>query len=77
MILVEHAVVVSIDPALRIFPDGSVLIDGERIAQVGRATDILTPRAPERVLEMATLHGARSGMRMRSARSSRASAPTW
>jgi hypothetical protein len=47
------------------------------VAQVGRATDILTPRAPERVLEMATLHGARSGTRMRSARSSRASAPTW
>lgn len=51
MILVEHAVVVTMDPARRIFLDGSVLIDGERIAQVGRAADVRPPRAPERVID--------------------------
>ena len=45
MILVEHAVVVTVDPGRRIFPDGSVLIDGERIVQVGRAAGVLAPRA--------------------------------
>jgi 5-methylthioadenosine/S-adenosylhomocysteine deaminase len=51
MILVEHAVVVTMDPTRRIFLDGSVLIDGERIAQVGRAADVRPPRAPERVID--------------------------
>jgi 5-methylthioadenosine/S-adenosylhomocysteine deaminase len=51
MILVEHAVVVTMDPARRIFMDGSVLIDGERVAQVGRAADVKPPRAPERVID--------------------------
>ena len=45
MILVEHSVVVTMDPARRIFPDGSVLIDGGRIAQVGRAAGVMAPRA--------------------------------
>jgi 5-methylthioadenosine/S-adenosylhomocysteine deaminase len=40
MILVEHAVVVTMDAARRIFLDGSVLVDGERIVQVGRAGDV-------------------------------------
>ena len=48
MILVEHAVVVTMDPARRILMDGSVLIDGERIVQVGRAADVKPPPAPER-----------------------------
>jgi 5-methylthioadenosine/S-adenosylhomocysteine deaminase len=51
MILVEHAVVVTMDPARRIFMDGSVLTDGERIVQVGRAADMKPPRAPERVID--------------------------
>jgi len=51
MILVEHAVVVTMDPTRRIFLDGSVLIDGECIAQVGRAADVRPPRAPDRVIE--------------------------
>ena len=46
MILVEHAIVVTMDPARRIFMDGSVLIDGERIVQVGRAADVKPPRPP-------------------------------
>ena len=45
MILAEHAVVVTMDPARRILLDGSVLIDGERIVQVGRGADVLAPRA--------------------------------
>jgi 5-methylthioadenosine/S-adenosylhomocysteine deaminase len=51
MILVEHAVVVTMDPARRIFMDGSVLIDGERIVQVSRAADVQPPQAPERVID--------------------------
>jgi len=51
MILVEHAVVVTMDPTRRIFLDGSVLIDGESIAQVGRAADVRPPRPPERVID--------------------------
>jgi 5-methylthioadenosine/S-adenosylhomocysteine deaminase len=51
MILVEHAIVVTMDPARRIFMDGSVLIDGERIVQVGRAVDVRPPQAPERAID--------------------------
>ncbi|HEV2057699.1 MAG TPA: amidohydrolase family protein [Methylomirabilota bacterium] len=51
MILVEHAVVVSMDPTRRIFLDGSVLIDGERIVQVGASRDVRPPRAPERIID--------------------------
>jgi 5-methylthioadenosine/S-adenosylhomocysteine deaminase len=51
MILIEHAVVISMDPARRIFGDGSVLIDGERIVQVGRAADVRPPQPPDRVID--------------------------
>ena len=51
MILIEHAVIVSMDPERRLFRDGSVLIDGERIVQVGRAADVRPPRTPERVID--------------------------
>ena len=51
MILVEHAVVVTMDAVRRIFLDGSVLIDGERIVQVGRAADVQPRRAPDRVID--------------------------
>jgi len=51
MILVEHAVVVTMDATRRIFLDGSVLIDGERIVQVGRAADVRPPQAAERVID--------------------------
>ena len=40
MILVEHAVVVSMDAERRIFRDGAVLVDGRDIIQVGRAADV-------------------------------------
>jgi len=51
MILVEHAVVVTMDPARRIFLDGSVLIDAKRIVQVGRAAGVRPPQAPERAID--------------------------
>ena len=51
MILVEHAVVVTMDPARRILMDGSVLIDGERIVQVGQARDVKPAASPERVID--------------------------
>ena len=51
MILVEHAVVVTMDAARRIFLDGSVLVDGERIVQVGRAADVRPPRPVTRVID--------------------------
>jgi 5-methylthioadenosine/S-adenosylhomocysteine deaminase len=51
MILIEHAVIVSMDPERRLFGDGSVLIDGERIIQVGRAAEVRPPRPPERVID--------------------------
>jgi 5-methylthioadenosine/S-adenosylhomocysteine deaminase len=51
MILIEHAVVISMDPARRIFGDGSVLVDGERIVQVGRASDVRPLGPPDRVID--------------------------
>jgi 5-methylthioadenosine/S-adenosylhomocysteine deaminase len=51
MILVEHAVVVTMDAARRIFLDGSVLVDGERIVQVGRAVDVRSPAPVTRVID--------------------------
>ena len=37
MILIEHAVVVKVDRERRILTDGSVLVDGRNIVQVGPA----------------------------------------
>jgi 5-methylthioadenosine/S-adenosylhomocysteine deaminase len=51
MILVEHAVVITMDGERRIFRDGSVLVDGRDIVQVGRASDVRPPRTPERVVD--------------------------
>jgi cytosine/adenosine deaminase-related metal-dependent hydrolase len=51
VILIEHAVVVTMDAGRRVLGDGSVLIDGARIAQVGRATDVRPPRAPDRIID--------------------------
>ena len=51
MILVEHAVIVTLDPERRIFLDGSVLVEGDRIVQVGRAADVRPPRPPDRVID--------------------------
>ena len=51
MLLIEHAVVVTVDAGRRIFRDGSVLVDGRDIVQVGRAADVRPPRTPDRVLD--------------------------
>src|SRR5207302_1422456 len=51
MILIEHAVLITMDAERRIFRDGSVLVDGRDIVQVGRAADVRAPRAPERVID--------------------------
>jgi cytosine/adenosine deaminase-related metal-dependent hydrolase len=51
VILIEHAVVVTMDAERRIVLDGSVLIDGERIAQVGPAAAVRPPRPPARIID--------------------------
>jgi cytosine/adenosine deaminase-related metal-dependent hydrolase len=50
-ILIEHAVVVTMDAERRILGDGAVLIDGARIVQVGHAAAVRPPRAPDRVID--------------------------
>jgi cytosine/adenosine deaminase-related metal-dependent hydrolase len=51
MILVEHATVLTLDPQRRILADGSVLVDGRDIAQVGPAAAVRPPRPPDRVID--------------------------
>ncbi len=51
MILIEHAMIVTMDEERRIFTDGSVLLDGRTILQVGRAADVQPPRTPDRVID--------------------------
>lgn len=51
MILIEHAVIVTMDVDRRIFLDGAVLIDGRDIVQVGRAAEVRPPRTPDRVID--------------------------
>src|SRR5258705_9441041 len=51
MILIEHAVVVTLDPARRVLRDGSVLVDGPRIVQVDISDAVRAPRPPERVID--------------------------
>ena len=51
MILIEHATVLTLDAERRILGDGSVLVDGRDIAQVGPARTVLPPRRPDRVID--------------------------
>jgi 5-methylthioadenosine/S-adenosylhomocysteine deaminase len=51
MILIEHGTVVTVDGERRILADGSVLVDGGRIVQVGPAREVRPPRSPERVID--------------------------
>ena len=51
MILVEHATVLTVDAERRILSDGSVLIDGRDILQVGPAPSVRPPRTPERIID--------------------------
>ncbi|HEU4368848.1 MAG TPA: amidohydrolase [Methylomirabilota bacterium] len=51
MILVEHATVLTLDPERRILADGSVLVDGRDIVQVGPAATVRPARPPDRVID--------------------------
>lgn len=51
MILVEHATVITVDAERRVFADGSVLVDGARILQVGPSREVHPPREPDRVID--------------------------
>jgi hypothetical protein len=44
MILIEHATVLTLDPARRILTDGSILVDGRDIVQVGPSRTVRPPR---------------------------------
>jgi cytosine/adenosine deaminase-related metal-dependent hydrolase len=50
VILVEHGTIITVDAGRRILTDGSILVDGDRIAQVGSARDVRPPRVPDRVI---------------------------
>ena len=51
MILIEHTTVLTLDRARRILSDGSVLVDGRDVVQVGPAATVLPPRTPDRVID--------------------------
>jgi cytosine/adenosine deaminase-related metal-dependent hydrolase len=51
VILIEHATVVTLDRERRILADGSILVDGRDIVQVGPAGTVRAPRPPDRVLD--------------------------
>jgi cytosine/adenosine deaminase-related metal-dependent hydrolase len=51
MILIEHGMIITLDPERRIFADGAVLVEGRDIAAVGRASEIRPPRPPDRVID--------------------------
>jgi cytosine/adenosine deaminase-related metal-dependent hydrolase len=51
VILVERATVLTLDAERRILADGSVLVEGRDIVQVGPAATVCPPRTPERVID--------------------------
>jgi 5-methylthioadenosine/S-adenosylhomocysteine deaminase len=51
VILVEHGTIITVDAERRILTDGSVLVDGAEIVQVGPARDVRPPRVPDRVID--------------------------
>jgi 5-methylthioadenosine/S-adenosylhomocysteine deaminase len=51
MILIEHATVLTLDRERRILSDGSVLVAGRDIVQVGPAATVHPPRHPDRVID--------------------------
>ena len=50
-ILIEHATVVTVDGDRRIFTDGSILVEGTAIAQIGRASEVHPRRPPDRAID--------------------------
>jgi cytosine/adenosine deaminase-related metal-dependent hydrolase len=51
VILIEHATVLTVDADRRILRDGSVLVDGRDVVQVGPAGTMRVPRPPDRVID--------------------------
>jgi 5-methylthioadenosine/S-adenosylhomocysteine deaminase len=51
VILVEHATVLTLDAERRILADGSVLVQGREIVQIGPAESVRPPRTPDRVID--------------------------
>jgi 5-methylthioadenosine/S-adenosylhomocysteine deaminase len=51
MLLIEHATVITLDRDRRILTDGSVLVDGRDIVQVGPARTVRPPRPPARIID--------------------------
>ena len=51
MILIEHATVITLDRERRILTDGSILVDGRDIVQVGPARTVRPPRPPARIID--------------------------
>jgi 5-methylthioadenosine/S-adenosylhomocysteine deaminase len=51
MILIEHATVITLDRERRILTDGSILVDGRDIVQVGPARAVRPPRPPARIID--------------------------
>jgi 5-methylthioadenosine/S-adenosylhomocysteine deaminase len=51
MILIEHATVITLDRQRRILADGSILVDGRDIVQVGPSRTVRPPRPPARIID--------------------------
>jgi cytosine/adenosine deaminase-related metal-dependent hydrolase len=51
VILIEHGCVITVDRERRVLTDGSILVDGRDIVQVGPARDVRPPRPPDRVID--------------------------
>ncbi|HUM18584.1 MAG TPA: amidohydrolase family protein [Candidatus Nitrosotalea sp.] len=55
MILIEHGTIITVDAERRLLADGSVLVDGGEIVQVGPARNVRPPRVPDRVIDARNL----------------------
>jgi 5-methylthioadenosine/S-adenosylhomocysteine deaminase len=51
VILIEHTTVLTLDRERRILADGSILVDGRDIVQVGPAGTVRPPRPPDRIID--------------------------
>ena len=49
-ILIEHATIVTVDAERRVLTDGSILVDGRDVVQVGPAASVRPSRRPDRVI---------------------------
>ena len=49
-LLIEHATIITVDPERRILRDGSILVDGRDVVQVGPAAALRLGRRPDRVI---------------------------